>query len=68
MGLLEHLPQLPLEGGQIQPQLRPAAPIDLLQQPEAIGTQLLHQFGGAHLCAADLRSARLSGAARADRR
>lgn len=38
LGLLQHLAQLPLECGQIQPQLWPAAAIDLLQQPEAISS------------------------------
>ncbi len=38
LGLLQHLAQLPLERGQIQPQLWPAAAIDLLQQPEAISS------------------------------
>jgi len=38
------LPELPFKGGKIQPQLGPAAPIDLLQQPAAITVELLEQI------------------------
>lgn len=43
--LIEQLAELPLQGGQIEPPVTPAAAVDLAQQPEPILIQLGDQAG-----------------------